>query len=47
MKYLEFKSPSREGVYPQEVILFDKAGGEEIARTWGATAPNPIVSKAS
>jgi hypothetical protein len=43
MKYLEFLSPKGKGVYPQEVILSGSAGGKELGRTWGATAPNPQI----
>ena len=43
MKYLEFLPPTGEGVYPQEVILSESAGGKVLGRTWGATAPNPQI----
>jgi hypothetical protein len=44
MKSLEFSSPDfKDKDSPQEVVLYDQAGGEELGRMRGASAPNPQI----
>lgn len=44
MKYLEYLAPDYlDKDSPQMVVLYDRAGGEELGRIRGATAPNPQI----